>query len=62
MDIEKVAAEQPDKVLVLPLPIEGAFRSYHLIRTWLTSWDGKEFANKSGTLIVKALVKAFKET
>ena len=60
MDIEKVAQEMPDKVLFLPLPMEGIFRSYHYL--YLANFMGwKEMQTESGTLIVKALVKALKE-
>lgn len=61
MEIEKVAHEQPDKVLILPLPSEGYFRSYHLIRlVKFMGWEGK--AAEQGANIVNALVKAFVET
>lgn len=61
MDIEKVAEEQPDKVLVLPLPLEGAFRQYQLQR--LAKFMGwKDSLAQQGMAIVKALTKAFIET
>jgi succinyl-CoA synthetase beta subunit len=61
VEIEQVAHEQPEKVLILPLPVEGAFRSYHLIRLVnFMGWKG-ELAQQ-GMILVAALVKAFKET
>lgn len=61
MDIEKIAHEQPDKVLILPFPSEGKFRSYHHARiAKFMGWDG-ELA-KQGIQIVDSLVKAFVET
>ena len=61
VEIEQVALEQPEKVLVLPLPVEGTYRAYHF--TYLAhfmGWTGTQ--SERGTLIVKALTKAFKET
>jgi len=61
MDIEKVAHEQPEKLLVLPLPAEGAFRTYHYIYlAHFMGWDKNQA--EQGIAIVKALTKAFKET
>ncbi len=61
MDIEHVAHSQPDQVLVLPIPFEGEFRSYHLQRiAKFMGW--KEGQAKQGIAIVTALVKAFQET
>lgn len=61
MDIENLAHEQPEKVLILPLPNEGYFRSYHLIRlAKFMGWQGN--AAEQGANIVNALVKAFAET
>lgn len=61
MEIEKVAEEQPEKVLILPLPVEGFFRSYHLLRiAKFMGWKGK--IAEQGVNIVNALVKAFIET
>lgn len=60
VEIETVAAEEPEKVLVLPLPSEGAFRSYH--HMYLAHFMGwKSLQCERGTLIVNALTKAFKE-
>lgn len=61
VDIEKVAEQQPDKVLLLPLPVENAFRSYHLIRlAHFMGWEGDLACQ--GKALVEALVKAFIET
>lgn len=61
IDIETVAHDQPDQVLILPLPVEGYFRSYHLVRlTKFMRWT--EDMAKQGIDLVKALVKAFIET
>lgn len=61
MEIEKVALEQPEKLLVLPLPAEGAFRSYHFIYlAHFMGWEGEQA--EKGTAIVKALTKAFRGT
>jgi len=58
MDIEKISREQPDQVLILPLPTEGFFRSYHLIRIIkFMQWEG-EMAEQ-GVNIVNSLVRAF---
>ena len=61
MDIEKIAHEQPDKVLILPWSTEGFFRSYHLIRiAKFMDWKGK--IAEEGVNIINTLVKAFIET
>src|SRR5262249_45822221 len=58
VEIEKIAQEQPEKLLVLELPEEGTFRSYHLIRiVKFMGWTGSQA--EKGALIVKALTKAF---
>lgn len=61
MDIEKVASEKPEQILVLPLPQEGFFRSYHLIQiAKFIGWKGN--LAEQGVNIVNALIKAFIET
>lgn len=58
MEIEKIAEEQPDQVLILPLPTEGSFRDYQLLR--LAKFMGwKETLAQQGITLVKALAKAF---
>lgn len=60
IDIEKAAVEQPEKLIVLPLPSEGSFRSYHYYRlAHFMGWKGKQA--ERGAFIVKALTKAFIE-
>ena len=58
--MKQVALEQPEKLLVLALPPEGAFRSYHLIRLAnFMGWKGPQA--EKGAMIVKGLTKAFRE-
>lgn len=60
MEIEQVAHQQPEKVLILALPSSDAFRSYHLIHLAnFMGWKG-EIA-RQGMDLVKSLVKAFIE-
>ena len=59
--IEEVAMQQPEKVLILALPIDGSFRSYHLLRLAnFMGWKGP--LARQGMALVEALVKAFIET
>lgn len=61
MEIEKLAQEQPDKVLILPLPSEGFFRSYHLTQiAKFMKW--KDAVAEQGTDIINKIVKTFIET
>lgn len=61
VDIEKVAEETPEKVLILPLPSQGQFRSYHFLQiVKFMGWKGAIAAE--GIQMVKGLVKAFAET
>lgn len=61
MDIEEVAQSHPEKILKLPIPLNGKFRSYQL---WEISrfmgWQGETAAE--GMKIVAALAKAFIDT
>jgi succinyl-CoA synthetase beta subunit len=62
VDIEKVAAERPEKVLFLDLPIDGIFRPFHLLRlAKFMGWKKEEQFPKI-TAFIKGLVKVFKET
>jgi len=62
MDIEKLAQESPENVLTLPIPTDGFFRSYHLLRiSKFMGWH-KTPLEEQGHAIVKSLVKAFFET
>ncbi|MBA2369137.1 MAG: ADP-forming succinate--CoA ligase subunit beta [Candidatus Protochlamydia sp.] len=61
MEIERTAKEQPEKVLVLPIPMEGTFRSYHLTRfAKFMGWNGK--TAQQGKDMLNKLVLAFQET
>lgn len=61
VDIEAVAEEQPDKVFILPLPADGMFRSYQLVRlAKFMKWHGE--TARQGMLLVVALAKAFTDT
>ncbi|CAF24022.1 ADP-forming succinate--CoA ligase subunit beta [Candidatus Protochlamydia amoebophila] len=61
VNIEKIAHEQPNQLLMLPIPLEETFRSYHLIRiASFMGWKGKQI--QEGVAIIQSLVKAFKET
>lgn len=60
MEIEQIAHDQPDKVLVLPVPVYGDFRSYHLVHlAKFMGWEGA--TAKQGMELVNNLVKAFSE-
>lgn len=58
VDIEQTAHEHPDKVLLMKLPEEGAFRGYqlHQLAKWM-GWQG--ITAKEGIGCVQGLVKAF---
>lgn len=61
VDIEKVAAETPEKVLFLTIPDDGCLRSYHLLTlSKMMGWQG-EMAIQ-GQQIAKNLIRAFIET
>ncbi len=58
VEIEKLAKEQPQNILVLPIPPQGFFYSYHLIRiAKFMKWKGK--IAEQGTRMINALIKAF---
>lgn len=59
VDIEQIALEEPEKLLVLALPPEGAFRPYHLNRLAnFMGWKGLQA--EQGATIVKGLTQAFR--
>ncbi len=60
MDIEEIAEKHPDKILTLPIGLNGKMRSYHLL--YLAKFMGwtKESA-KEGIEIAKALALCFVE-
>lgn len=61
MDIEEVAISFPDKIMKLPINLQGTFRQYQWIEmAKFMGWKG-ETAQK-GISLSKALVKAFLET
>lgn len=61
MEIERTAKEHPEQVLVLPIPIEGTFRSYQLLRfAKFMGWNGK--TAQQGKDMLNKLVRTFQET
>lgn len=61
MDIEEIAEKHPERILTLPIGMDGKLRPYHLMR--LTNFMGwkKEMA-KLGAKMAQGLAKAFIET
>ncbi|HSX12454.1 MAG TPA: ADP-forming succinate--CoA ligase subunit beta [Rhabdochlamydiaceae bacterium] len=58
VDIEEVAAKTPEKILTLPIGLDGKMKSYHLLR--LTNFMGwKEDKAKVGRQIAAGLARAF---
>ncbi|MES2122777.1 MAG: ADP-forming succinate--CoA ligase subunit beta [Chlamydiota bacterium] len=61
MEIEEVAAKHPDKILKIPIELDGSVRSYRLIRLCnFMGWKG-EMA-KTGMQIAHGVAKAFIDT
>lgn len=61
MEIEEIAKTKPDKILTLPIPYNGQFKSYQLVRVAkFMGWKGKAFEN--GQKVVAGLAKAFVDT
>lgn len=61
VDIEAVAKDKPEQVLIMPIPPEGKFRSYQLTQIIkFMGWKGN--LAKQGLDIIVKLVKAFSET
>jgi len=61
VDIEHVAKEQPEQVLILPIPSRGRFHSYELLRiVKFMGWGPALF--KEGMGLIGRLVRAFIET
>lgn len=61
MDIEEVAAKTPEKILTVPIGLDGKVKSYHLLR--LTNFMGwKDDMAKIGRKIAAGLAKAFIDT
>lgn len=61
MDIEEVAEKFPDKILKLPIELDGTLRAFRLVRLCKFMGWHKEMA-KIGTLIAKGVAKAFIDT
>ena len=58
VEIEEVAAKTPEKILTMPIPLNGKLRGYQLWRvSKFMGWKGKE-----GMKMVAALAKAFVES
>lgn len=61
VEIEEIAEKHPDKILKLPIELDGTIRGYRLVRlAQFMGWD-KEVA-KEGILIAQAIAKAFMDT
>ena len=61
MEIEEVASKCPEKILRIPIELNGEIKPFRLIRLLqFMGWQGQ--AAKQGTIIAKALAKAFIES
>jgi succinyl-CoA synthetase beta subunit len=60
MDIEELSIKHPEKILAIPIELSGIIRPFHLIRLAKFMQWSCDLA-KEGTLIAKALAKAFIE-
>lgn len=61
VDIEQVAHEQPDQVLILPIPLEGRLPNFQLLRiAKFMGW--KQSLAKQGMEMISKFLKAFVET
>lgn len=61
MDIEEIAKEKPEKLLKVPIQLDGKMRSYHLLEICkFMGWKGDLF--KEGSAIISNLAKLFIET
>lgn len=61
MEIEEVAEKHPEKILKLPIELDGTMRSYRLVRLCnFMGWKGEQA--KEGTRIARGLAKAFIDT
>lgn len=59
VEIEEVAAKTPEKILKIPIGLDGSIRSYHLVQlNKFMGWSDRE----GGTKIAKGLAKAFLDT
>jgi len=61
MEIEEIAEKSPEKILTLPIGLDGKLKPFHALR--LTNFMGwKEDLGKLGRKIAQGLAKAFIET
>lgn len=61
MEIEEVAKKTPEKILILPISLEGKIHSFHLIKlAKFMGWKGE--TAKQGIKVAVGLAKAFVET
>lgn len=61
MEIEEVAEKNPERILKLPISLNGKIRSYHLVElAKFMGWSG--VAAKQGMKIAAGLAKAFMDT
>lgn len=61
MDIEEVAAKHPDKILKVPIELDGRVRPYRKVRlAKFMGWSGEQA--KLGSRIAEGVAKAFIET
>lgn len=61
VDIEQTAKEAPEKVLILPIPSEGSFHAFQLMRV-VKFMGWKHALARQGLELIANLVRAFKET
>lgn len=55
MDIEEIAEKHPEKILTLPIALDGSMKPYHLLRlSKFMGWTGEE-----GIKIAQAVAKVF---
>jgi succinyl-CoA synthetase beta subunit len=58
MDIEEIAEKHPEKILTLPIALDGSMKPYHLLRlAKFMGWAGK--AQEEGIKIAQAVAKVF---
>jgi succinyl-CoA synthetase beta subunit len=58
MDIEVIAEKHPEKILTLPIALDGTMKPYHLLRlAKFMGWTGK--AQEEGIKIAEAVAKVF---
>ncbi len=58
MDIEEIAEKHPEKILTLPIALDGSMKPYHLLRlAKFMGWSGE--TQEEGMKIAAALAKVF---